>query len=185
MLQVEPGHPTLYCHGHEKKKKKADLGCHSIPPNLRFYIDDVERPWTFSQAFDFIHCRMLIGGIKNWPKLFASCFENMAPGGWIEVADFVFPATSDDGTLCEDSALAKWCQYVLECSRTLGAPLEQARVCGAELRAAGFTNIVERHYKWPHNTWARSKKYKDLGTWLFDLDKNTSPLPYAGSGDTC
>ena len=49
--------------------------CHSVPPNLRFYVDDAELPWTFSESFDFIHCRMLTGAIKDWPKLFEACFR--------------------------------------------------------------------------------------------------------------
>jgi len=47
----------------------------SVPPNLRFYVDNVELPWTFSETFDFIHCRMMTGAIKDWPKLFENCFQ--------------------------------------------------------------------------------------------------------------
>lgn len=147
--------------------EEANSTLHSVPPNLRFYIDDVEKPWIFSKPFHFIHCRMMVGGIKDWPNLFKSCYEGLAPGGWIEVSNFIFPAASDDDTLREDSALAKWCQYVSECSQKLGAPLELARDCAAHLRAAGFVNIVEKQYKWPHNTWALGKKNKELGMLSF------------------
>ncbi|KAH8783433.1 hypothetical protein F5883DRAFT_404110, partial [Diaporthe sp. PMI_573] len=29
----------------------------------------------------------------------------------------------------------------------------------------GFTDIVETRFKWPTNSWAKGKKYKELGAW--------------------
>ncbi|KAK0609451.1 S-adenosyl-L-methionine-dependent methyltransferase [Immersiella caudata] len=133
------------------------------PPNLRFYVDDVERPWTFHEIFDFIHCRMMTGGIKDWPQLFERCFENLAPGGWIELADYVFPAKSDDDTLPDDSPLARWCQHGLECGKIMGSPLDSARLYATQLREAGFVNIVETKLKWPQTSWAEDQKHKELG----------------------
>jgi len=45
-----------------------------VPPNVQFEIDDVEDEWTFSQPFDYIHCRYMVGSIKNWPALVGQCF---------------------------------------------------------------------------------------------------------------
>lgn len=151
-----------------------------IPPNLRFYVDDVELPWTFSESFDFIHCRMLTGAIKDWPKLFETCFRHMSPGGWIELADFVFPAMSDDGTLTKDSALAKWTHVGLECGKIMGSALDSARLYGAQLKAAGFENIVELRNKWPQTSWAKNQKYKELGIFM---DANFSQGIYGLSVD--
>ena len=99
----------------------------------------------------------------------------MAPGGWIELADFVFPALSDDGTLREDAALARWCQYGLECGRRMGSPLDSAKLYAAQLRAAGFQNVVETRHKWPQTTWAQGEKYKELGTSVVLLNKRQLP----------
>ena len=46
-----------------------------VPPNVRFEIDDVEEPWTYHQKFDYIHCRFMGNGIKDWPKLLGQCLE--------------------------------------------------------------------------------------------------------------
>jgi SAM-dependent methyltransferase len=46
-----------------------------VPPNVHFEIDDAEADWTYSQPFDFIHCRTMAGSIKDWPKLFRQCYE--------------------------------------------------------------------------------------------------------------
>jgi len=87
----------------------------------------------------------------------------MAPGGWIELADFVFPALSDDGTLAEDAALAKWCRHALEAGKAIRSPLDSAKLYGYQLRDAGFVNVVEKWYKWPQCAWSNVGKYQELG----------------------
>ena len=47
----------------------------STPPNVHFEIDDVEDQWTFSQPFDYIHCRYMMGSIRDWPGLVNQCFR--------------------------------------------------------------------------------------------------------------
>ncbi|KAK0609883.1 S-adenosyl-L-methionine-dependent methyltransferase [Bombardia bombarda] len=136
-----------------------------VPPNLSFYIDDLEEPWTFSDPFDFIHVRMLTGSLADWPNFFESCFENLEPGGWVEMGDIVFPTESDDNTLPSETALYKWNQYVLKAARILGRDLDSAKLYREQLTAKGFVNISERIYKWPINAWAKDKKYKEMGLW--------------------
>jgi len=49
----------------------------SVPPNVEFFIDDLESEWTFVQPFDFIYMRMLTltGSIRDWDKLFCQSFQ--------------------------------------------------------------------------------------------------------------
>ncbi len=47
----------------------------SVPPNVTFYVDDIEEPWTFSVKFDFIFSRMLTGSLADWPKFFSRAYE--------------------------------------------------------------------------------------------------------------
>lgn len=37
----------------------------SVPPNLRFEIDDAEDEWIFSERFDYIHGRALLSCFKE------------------------------------------------------------------------------------------------------------------------
>ena len=46
-----------------------------VPTNCRFEIDDVEEPWTYKNAFDFIHARDFLFSIRDWPKLVNQCYE--------------------------------------------------------------------------------------------------------------
>jgi len=47
----------------------------SVPPNVEFFVDDLEEEWTYQTPFDFIYMRLLTGSILNWPKLFGQAFK--------------------------------------------------------------------------------------------------------------
>ena len=47
----------------------------SVPPNVSFYVDDVEENWTYATKFDLVYIRMMTGSIANWPKLFKQSYE--------------------------------------------------------------------------------------------------------------
>ncbi|KAK5651806.1 hypothetical protein OQA88_11674 [Cercophora sp. LCS_1] len=151
----------------EAENERLDLQHHIVPPNLRFYIDDISLPWQFSpdEKFDFIHCRMMTGSISDWPALFTLCFDHLTPGGYVEFSDFVFPPLSDDGTLKPNSPLSRWAEYGLECGRLMERELDSATKYKRQLEEAGFVGVVERGFKWPVNGWARDPKLKELGHW--------------------
>lgn len=48
---------------------------HSVPPNVSFYVDDLEEPWNYSQRFDLIYGRMLTGSLSDWPKFVKQSYE--------------------------------------------------------------------------------------------------------------
>jgi hypothetical protein len=47
----------------------------SVPPNVSFFIDDIEADWTYTKAFDFIYLRAMTGSVRNWPRLFNQAFK--------------------------------------------------------------------------------------------------------------
>lgn len=59
-----------------------------VPPNCRFEVDDAEDEWVFGDKFDFIHSRYMSGSISDFPRIFATCYENLNPGGYIEFQDY-------------------------------------------------------------------------------------------------
>ena len=163
------------------------------PPNLAFQIDDLEEPWTFSEKFDFIYSRMMIGSIGSYPRLYQQCFDNLAPGGWIEAADISFPIILNDGQYPENSAFKKWyvCTISLSYLRStkqsrsdlfmegcekLGRPANSAEFYKSQIEAAGFVDVVETKYIWPINRWPKDKKLKELGT-FYTLTRDTLLIP--------
>jgi len=72
------------------------------PPNCKFYVDDIEGEWTYPPAehFDYIHGRALLGSIASWKELFSSAFNNLKPGGILEIllcADLWYPLSKCSG----------------------------------------------------------------------------------------
>ncbi|KXH27638.1 methyltransferase domain-containing protein [Colletotrichum salicis] len=138
-----------------------------VPPNVTFYIDDLEDDWTYSYKFDFVFGRMLTGSIADWPRFIRQSYENLAPGGWIELSDILLDLQSDDGTVTPECATQQWAGHMLEAAAIWKRPLDSCKFYKEQLAEAGFTNIEEKIYKWPSNPWPKDPKYKELGNFAF------------------
>ena len=57
----------------EDDTSKADSD--SVPPNLKFVVDDAEDLWIYEDKFDFIHLRLMAGCFADWPNLFRQAYE--------------------------------------------------------------------------------------------------------------
>ena len=89
--------------------------------------------------------------------------RNLNPGGFIELQDCVYPLSSDDDTLLENSNLKQWSNLLAQAFRESGRSIDSALYYEQQLAEAGFTNINVVKEKWPVNRWPRDKKYKQLG----------------------
>ncbi|KAF5020567.1 hypothetical protein F66182_7399 [Fusarium sp. NRRL 66182] len=136
-----------------------------IPPNVTFYVEDLEEPWDYSTKFDYIFARFLTGSIRDWPKFFHQSFNSLNPGGTIELIDIIYPLCSDDGTLSEDSALFKWSRLLLDAFTAIGAPIDSVKRYKNQLEEAGFVNVNIVKRKWPTNRWPKDPTYKQIGLW--------------------
>ncbi|KAG7403854.1 putative methyltransferase tdiE [Fusarium oxysporum f. sp. rapae] len=142
-----------------------------VPPNVRFLIDDIDEEWDYSEPFDYIHSRMMNFSVQDWPVYLRKIYQNLAPGGYVELQEIDVIMKSDDGTLTEDNALLKWNKLLNEAAIKLGRPFEKTDAFKNIMAEVGFTNIVTTRFKWPTNRWAKDKKYKELGAWN---NENTS-----------
>lgn len=138
------------------------------PPNCMFEIDDIEDTWTYNYKFDFIHMRMMVGSIDDWPRCFRQCYEYLNPGGWIEIKDVKFPIEDNDNSFPKDCAVKKWADLILEGTTKLGRPADSAKDYKEQLIQAGFENVVEIQYVWPQNSWPQNRKLKELGMWMVE-----------------
>src|SRR5579871_3522352 len=82
------------------------------------------RSSEFDQPFDYIHVRMHVASIKNWEKFFNQDYQNLNPGGYIELQDMNFLPRCDDGTASPDSPIMQWSRYLIEATRNLGIDVE-------------------------------------------------------------
>ncbi|KAL1962493.1 hypothetical protein VTN77DRAFT_9614 [Rasamsonia byssochlamydoides] len=159
----------------------TDLSCIQptwVPPNLRFEIDDAEEEWSFSQPFEYIHIRSMAGSIADWPRLLQQAYDNLVPGGWIELTDFETWATTDDNSLPESSAYHEYQVRLSEAAAAFGKTMNIAPHFLSLVKNAGFTAVTEETYKAPLSPWPRDPKLKELSLYM-NLQMMQSIEPYS------
>lgn len=123
--------------------------------------------WAYPQPFDFVFGRMLVGSIGDWPKFIQQSYENLRPGGWIELQDIILIPKCADGTMAPDSAIKQWGDKMLESCEVLKRYADSALSYKQQMVDAGFVNVTEVEYKWPTNPWPAQQHYRDLGFWSY------------------
>ncbi|KAE8406422.1 S-adenosyl-L-methionine-dependent methyltransferase [Aspergillus pseudonomiae] len=135
-----------------------------VPPNLEFFVDDVEADWTFKRDyFDFIRACDLGGSIADWSKLLRQAYAHMKPGGWLELSDFEMEHFSDDDTLHLAPSLGEFFRLLIDASTKFNRPMNVAAEHQKQMRDAGFTDVKEKIYKFPMGPWAKEKRLKEAG----------------------
>ncbi|KAI8300274.1 Secondary metabolism regulator LAE1 [Colletotrichum sp. SAR11_59] len=136
------------------------------PSNVKFEIADLEEQWTFSRPFDYIHSRMMNSSVSNWREFIQECYDNLSPGGYLELNEIDLMALSDDGTLKPDHTLLKASHLIQEALRIIGRPYQDIKELKSVLADVGFVDIILQQYKWPTNSWPKERRHKELGVWM-------------------
>ena len=135
-----------------------------VPPNVKFEIDDAEAEWVYSQKFDFIHCRYMIGSIRDWPRLVQQAYTFTKPGGWVEFTDYdtVF-YTSTNGNWQPGEPIDVWSKNLAEGMNKFGMDANPGPRLKAWIDAAGFVNSEEKVLPIPVGMWPRDRRMKEIG----------------------
>lgn len=137
-----------------------------LPANCKFYVDDIESPWTWSphEAFDYIHGRGMGGSVADWPQLYTSIFENLKPGGWVEMQEYeAWISSDDDPELTKAPNTKLWQELVDEASTKFGKRMNVASEQKRWIEEAGFGDVREDVVKIPIGHWAKNPKLKEVG----------------------
>ncbi|KAB5518858.1 methyltransferase domain-containing protein [Coniochaeta sp. 2T2.1] len=133
-----------------------------IPPNCRFEIDDIEDMWLWTSNFDFIYGRYITPFLSDLPRFARNCFENLNPGGYIELLEATMLFQAVDGSY-EGTAMQRWNGLMLQGVKKIGRdPLPPLKL-NALLTEAGFTNVTETRMPIPTSPWPKGKRQKMLG----------------------
>ncbi|KAK2018772.1 methyltransferase domain-containing protein [Colletotrichum eremochloae] len=136
-----------------------------VPPNCKFEVDDIEKEWTWSQPFEFIFFRSMIGSFASWPDMLAKAYENLEPGGYLELQDNMFPLQCQDGSMSDNYAPYKWSKLLVEGMTKAGRSITVAASFKQMLEDAGFVDVEERRAIWPFNPWPKDERLKTIGAW--------------------
>ncbi|KAK3290873.1 S-adenosyl-L-methionine-dependent methyltransferase [Chaetomium fimeti] len=136
------------------------------PPNVRFIVDDVELDWAEPHPYHYIHCRYMAGSIKDWPRLVRQMYDNLKPGGWLEMQESANTLYSQDGSLTKDDPLMKLMDGLMEACDKIGRTMDPAPMMEGWVRDAGFVNVKVETFKMPVGAWPKDPRLKEIGTLL-------------------
>ncbi|KAK4205053.1 S-adenosyl-L-methionine-dependent methyltransferase [Triangularia verruculosa] len=139
-----------------------------VPPNVRFLVDDVEMDWVQVgegvKPYDYIHCRYMAGGIKDWPGLVKQMYDNLQPGGWVEFQESDNTLYSQDGTLTKDNAMVRMMDGLMFACDKIGRTMDPAPSMKKWAEDAGFINVEVQKFRLPVGSWPKDARLKEIGT---------------------
>jgi SAM-dependent methyltransferase len=135
----------------------------NVPENCSFVVHNAESDWVFEDKFDFIQGRMLFMGIHDWPAFFKKAWENLKPGGYLEVSNPEFPLCCDDDSVDSTSPFMRWSQLVSDATAKDGIDGLIIRKFRTMIEEQGFVNIRDESLKWPCGPWAKGEQEKTIG----------------------
>ncbi|PSN72471.1 S-adenosyl-L-methionine-dependent methyltransferase, partial [Corynespora cassiicola Philippines] len=136
-----------------------------VPPNAKFYIDDAESEWVYSdhEKFDYIHVRGLSGAINDWDRLCTQAYRHLRPGAWLEFQEPMAWVESDDDTLDRAPNLKQWQDLCNDAAAMFGKEIKIADRLKQRMLDAGFTDVHEKIVKIPIGPWPKDPKMKEVG----------------------
>ncbi|KAI0517100.1 S-adenosyl-L-methionine-dependent methyltransferase [Xylaria bambusicola] len=134
-----------------------------IPANCRFMVDDVEDTWENGGDWDFVHLRNMVPILKDPVRLLKDAYENIKPGGWVELQDVDGMVHCDDGSLPPDWPILRFTNMMVEAFARFGTQSHAAVFGGQYLIEAGFVNIQHHTIKLPYGTWPRDRTMRLIG----------------------
>ncbi|KAF2021141.1 S-adenosyl-L-methionine-dependent methyltransferase [Aaosphaeria arxii CBS 175.79] len=148
-----------------------------VPVNCTFEIADAEDDWTFSRPFDYIHGRALLSCFSDPRSIVRKAYDALAPGGYLELQDGLFPFLFLDPQPPADHPLNVFLHNLLEASRLSGRPWDNVQNYAGWMREVGFEEVVEKRFNWPCGPWAKGERMKKLGVYfLEDLRHAIEPM---------
>ncbi|KAF2458341.1 S-adenosyl-L-methionine-dependent methyltransferase [Lineolata rhizophorae] len=162
-VDVAVKYPSATVHGIDVSPTQVE----SYPPNVRFEIDDVEEPWTYTYSFNLIHGRYLAGAIKDWPRLLAQAYRQTTYGGWAEFHEFDMEFLAENpetrGKIRETGIIDEWSRQIADGIRDYGYEPEPGPKLREWLAEAGFVDVTQDVFTMPVGDWGRQEDLREVG----------------------
>ncbi|EXK76209.1 hypothetical protein FOQG_19039 [Fusarium oxysporum f. sp. raphani 54005] len=95
--------------------------------------------------------------VATWPALVCQIYENLKPGGWVELQETINALYSDDETLKPDNALVRLMDNLKKAHDMIGRTLDSAPKFKDWLETTGFCHITERKFQLPVGVWPKDR----------------------------
>lgn len=107
---------------------------------------------------------MLLTCFTSHLPVIKSAFDNLHPGGYLELQDCIYDIRCIDNTM-EGTNFENWTQLIRKATTELGKDWTRPSEYKNYLELVGFEDVVEQQFEWPIGTWARGERIKNLGRW--------------------
>ena len=138
----------------------------SAPPNCHFKVADFDHDATWrglENQFDLVYSRLLVAGVRDWPRLVQRYQDCLKPGGWVENHEMLLPIRTRDGKTADGSALQVFGSLGPEALLKLGLDGGVAERLPAMERKAGFQRVGDESYKMFIGPWSDAEEERELG----------------------
>jgi len=148
-----------------------------VPTNCSFEIADAEDDWNFGRPFNYIHGRALLTCFTDPRSILQKAYDNLAPGGYLELQDGLFPVQFMDPKPPADHPLRLFLDMLADCAVRLGRPWNNVQHYPRWMEEIGFEAVKEQRKFWPCGPWAKGDKMKKIGLYfLEDLRHAFEPI---------
>jgi hypothetical protein len=97
-------------------------------------------------------------------EVIQKAYHAIAPGGYIEMVDSIFPMHCHDDTL-EGTSLDLWGKECVQAGIKMGREWTNAPNYARWMEEIGFEDVREKRFEVPTSPWPKGKKQKELGMW--------------------
>lgn len=118
--------------------RMMDVPRHLVPSNVLFQRADVTSGLPYmSRSFDYIHQRLVVGGIKvkDWPVMLEEYHRVLRPGGWVELIEGTFQMYR------QGPVLGRILEIFREQHKLRGMDLMEVDNLPTHMKKVGFTKI--------------------------------------------
>lgn len=124
-----------------------------------------KQEWSYWEPLDYIHLRATGPCFDDLSDVLQKCYDNLQPGGWIELQDGALDLKCDDGTAMGTS-LPEFFWAMNNGAQRLGRDLNRSTRFHAYLEKAGFVNIQVIELAAPGSPWPEDPKMKLCGYYV-------------------
>ncbi|WPH04022.1 Hypothetical protein R9X50_00690600 [Acrodontium crateriforme] len=138
----------------------------TAPPNCTLIEANGEddSAWvSFGDKFDYIHARLIVVSIRNWPSLFEKISNHLTSGGWCEIQDLQFPTHCLNGSTSAESKVVAWGHLMSSGMRKFGLDPNAINHFPQQMQHVGLVNAKTDEFKMMSGPWADTEHDRELG----------------------
>jgi SAM-dependent methyltransferase len=137
---------------------------HDIPQNLYYRIEDARQEWTYSEPFDYIFMRGLVGAFSDWKFIYEQAYKHGTDGAVLEISDWSLVKHNTD---VSDSYLDIFNAACQSAAENAGISLGLEHMQKQILEETGFRVFRSASIDIPVGQWHQNPRMKLLGKLAF------------------